>query len=252
MGAMSELLKITRADFGVELTLHRPDCRNALSRALIAELTAALRAAEQDAAVRSIVLTGTPPAFCAGLDLREVAQTTAGQAEHDASALLTLFETIDNLPKPVIAAVNGPAVAGGAGLASVCDLVICGESGILGYPEIKRGLVAAIVMTYLRRLVGERDAKYLLLTGENLTAERALEFRLVNEVVPDDALLDRARHYARLLAGYPPQAITNTKVLFNRIRSLQHADAVAEARALNAAMRLTGESRSGVAEFFKK
>ena len=245
---MSEILKIVRAEFGVELTLHRPDCRNALSRGLIAELTEALRAAEQDAAVRSIVLTGTPPAFCAGLDLREVAQTTADQAEHDASALLTLFETIDNLPKPVIAAVNGPAVAGGAGLASVCDLVICGESGIIGYPEIKRGLVAAIVMTYLRRLVGERQAKYLLLTGENLTAERALEFELVNEVVPDDALLDRARHYA----GYPPQAITNTKVLFNRIRSLQHADAVAEARALNASMRLTGESRSGVAQFLKK
>ena len=121
-------------------------------RALIAELTQALRAADADEAARSVVITGTPPAFCAGLDLREVAATTADQAEHDASALLELFETIDNLSKPVIAAVNGPAVAGGAGLVSVCDIVICGKSGVIGYPEIKRGLVAAIVMT--RRRVG--------------------------------------------------------------------------------------------------
>jgi methylglutaconyl-CoA hydratase len=249
---MSESLRVNRDGPTVELTLNRPDARNALSRALIADLTARLRSTDVDADVRSVILTGAPPAFCAGLDLREVAATTADQAEHDASALLTLFETIDNLSKPVIAAVNGPAVAGGAGLVSVCDIVICGQSGVIGYPEIKRGLVAAIVMTYLRRLVGERQAKYLLLTGENLTAERALEFCLCNEVVADAELLPRARHYASMFATYPPQALANTKRLMNRIRSLQHADAVQEARNLNASMRLTNESRSGIGEFLKK
>lgn len=236
----------------IELTLNRPDSRNALSRALITQLTEALRAADADAAVRAVVLGGAGPAFCAGLDLREVAATTPDQAEHDASALLTLFETVDNLRKPVIAAVNGPAVAGGAGLVSVCDIVVCGESGRIGYPEIKRGLVAAIVMTYLRRLVGERQAKWLLLTGETLLPAQALEFGLVNEVVPDADLPPAARRYAQLFASYPPQALTNTKVLFNQIRSLQHADAVQAARKLNASMRLTSESRAGVNQFLRK
>ena len=179
-----------------------------------------------------------------------MAETTPDQAEVDASNLLALFETIDTLPKPVIAAVNGPAVAGGAGLVSVCDLVICGRSGRIGYPEIKRGLVAAIVMTFLRRLVGERQAKYLLLTGETLDADAALRFGLCNEVVADEALLERARHYADLLAGYPPQALAETKRLWNRIRSLEDARALDEARKLNARMRLTAESRSGIAKFF--
>ena len=131
---MSEILKVQRENDAVELTLHRPEARNALSRALIAELTAELRAADADLSIRSVVLTGASPAFCAGLDLREVAATSPDQAEHDASSLLTLFETVDNLSKPVIAAVNGPAVAGGAGLISVCDIVICGKSGVIGYP----------------------------------------------------------------------------------------------------------------------
>ncbi|MBI5865970.1 MAG: enoyl-CoA hydratase/isomerase family protein [Planctomycetes bacterium] len=248
---MSDALLSRRIDHTLELTLNRPSARNALSRDLIASLTAALNQAEGDPNVRSIIITGTPPAFCAGLDLREVAQTTATQAEHDASSLLNLFERIDLLGKPVIAAVNGPAVAGGAGLVSVCDIVVCGQSGVIGYPEIKRGLVAAIVMTYLRRLVGERQAKWLLLTGENLPAERALEMRLCNEVVSDEELLPRARHYAAMFASYPPQALTSTKQLWNRIRSLQHADAVEEARQLNASMRLTSESRQGIGEFLK-
>lgn len=248
----SDVLKFDRAESWVELTLNRPASRNALSRALMGELVDALRTAANDPAVRSIILTGAPPAFCAGLDLREVAATTADQAEHDASALLTLFETVDQLSKPVIAAVNGPAVAGGAGLVSVCDIVICGDLGVIGYPEIKRGLVAAIVMTYLRRLVGERQAKWLLLTGETLSAGRAVELGLANELVPDAQLLPRARHYAGMFAGYPPVAIANTKTLWNRLRSLQHADAVHEARQLNASMRLTDESRVGVGAFLKK
>lgn len=246
---MSDILTIDRREAHVELTLNRPAARNALSRTLIAELTEALRAAGLDPAVRSVILTGAPPAFCAGLDLREVAATTADQAEHDASSLLALYETVDALPKPVIAAVNGPAVAGGAGLISVCDLVICAQSAVIGYPEIKRGLVAAIVMTYLRRIVGERQAKYLLLTGENLNAERALEFRLITEIARDEELLSRARYYAGMFAAFPPQALASTKALWNRIRSLQHADAVAEARNLNATMRLTSESRSGITQF---
>lgn len=231
------------------MTLNRPERRNALSRLLIAELTAQMRMAEQDSQIRSVLLRATGPAFCAGLDLREVSQTTSEQATHDASSLQTLFETIDSLAKPVIAAVHGPAVAGGAGLVSVADLVICGRSGMIGYPEIKRGLVAAIVMTYLRRLVGERQAKYLLLTGENLGAERALEFHLCNEVVPDEELLPRARAIAASFEAIPAGAVAETKRLWARIRGLGQAEALREARTLNASMRLTAESRAGIDQF---
>lgn len=246
---MSDILHVSTRNSTLEVTLQRPQARNALSRALLAELAEVLRGAAGEAGVRCILLTGAPPAFCAGLDLREVAATSADQAEHDASALLTLFELIDGMTKPVIAAVNGPAVAGGAGLVSVCDIVLCAKSAVIGYPEIKRGLVAAIVMTYLRRLVGERRAKYLLLTGENLDANRSVEFGLATEAVADDALLTRAREMADLLSGYPPEAVMNTKALWARIRAMEHSQAVAEARALNASMRLTAESRSGVAAF---
>ncbi len=247
---MSEVLLVQRRGAIVELTLNRPDKRNALSRELIRALTEELHRAEQDGGIRVVLLSGAGPSFCAGLDLKEVAATTPEQAEHDSSALLALFETIDQLPRPVIAAVNGPAVAGGAGLISVCDLVICGESAVIGYPEIKRGLVAAIVMTYLRRLVGERQAKFLLLTGENLPARQALEFCLCNEVVPDVELMPRARHWAETLAAYPPVALANTKRLWNRIRGLEQSSAVREARELNASMRLTAESRAGIQQFF--
>jgi methylglutaconyl-CoA hydratase len=249
---MSDELRIERTDHGIELTLNRPERRNAMSRTLIAELTAAMRQAADESAVRSIILTGAPPAFSAGLDLREVAQTSSQQAELDASHLLELFETIDNLAKPVIAAINGPAVAGGAGLASVCDIVLCGASGRIGYPEIKRGLVAAIVMTYLRRLVGERQAKYLLLTGELLEPRACVGVGLATEAVSDAELMPRARHYAAMFASYPPEALARTKGLWGNIRGLGHADAVQEARSLNASMRLTSESREGVAKFLRK
>lgn len=248
---MADHLLIHRSEHAVELTLNRPDRRNALSRALIHDLTAALRNAEADPAVRSVVLTGAPPAFSAGLDLKEVAASTPEQAEQDANALVTLFETIDGLSKPVIGATPGPAVAGGAGLLSVCDLVLCAESAVIGYPEVKRGLIAAVVMTYLRRLVGERQAKYLLLTGESVSAAQAVEIGLATEVVADGDLLLRARHYAALFASMPPIALAQSKALWSRIRPLQHAEAIAAARRLNAAMRTSDESRAAIGQFFK-
>ena len=245
---MSEVLKVARYPATVVLTLNRPECRNALARDLVAALTAALRAAECDEDTRSVIMTGAPPAFCAGLDLREMAETTGKQSEQDAAALLTLYETIDRLPKPVIAAVNGPAVAGGAVLVSVCDLVICAHSGLIGYPQIKHGLVATVVLTCLRRLVGERQAKYLLLTGESLTAERALAFGLCNEVVPDDKLLPRARYYAGLFAAHPPQALASTKRLFRELRQPARADVAEGLGGASASQQLTRELREGMGE----
>ena len=151
----------------------------------------------------------------------------------------------------MIAAVNGPAVAGGAGLVSVCDIVVCGEAAQIGYPGIRHGLVAPIVMTYLLRLVGERRARYLLLTGEMRMAEQAVADGLANEVVADTELLVRARHYSELLAAYPPAAVTQTKAVLARLRDLRGPELLEEARRLSSAVPLTDEARAGLRRFLE-
>lgn len=248
---MNQPLSVERRGGALELTLARPAQRNALSRELIAALTDALRVATTDDTVRSVMLTGAPPAFCAGLDLHEVATAGSAADQHDTSALLAIYEQIDDLPKPVIAAVNGPAVAGGAGLVCVCDIVLCGELARIGYPGIRHGLVAPIVMPYLLRLVGERRARFLLLTGEMLGARAAVEAGLANEVVPDQDLLARARYYADLFESYPPAAIAQTKAILSRLRSLHGVELLAETRRLSATVPLTDEARAGVQRFLE-
>ena len=212
---MSSELQITRHPPLVELMLNRPAVRNALSRTLVLELTAELNKAAEDAALRAIIVTGAPPVFCAGLDLNEVA--TAGQ-NFDNAPLLTLFETIENLPKPVIAAVNGPAVAGGAALASVCDVAICAAGARIGYPGIKRGLVAPIVMSYLCQWVGERRARHLVLTGRAVSASEAVAMGLIDEVVADAEVLERARQIAGAFANFSAAALRETKRVFGTLR----------------------------------
>ena len=170
----------------VLLTLNRPDKRNALSRDLIAALTAAFERARDDASARCVLLTGAGPAFCAGMDLAELSATVdADRATiwNDAVNLARLFDLIYTLPKPTIAVVNGAAVAGGAGLVTVCDLAVAVPTAKFGYPEVRRGLVAAMVMPHLLRHVGERIARWLLLTGELIDAATALRVGLINEVV---------------------------------------------------------------------
>lgn len=248
---MNDGLRSARRGAVLELTLDRPQRRNALSQTLIARLTEALRAAATDAGVRVVLLTGMPPAFCAGLDLHEVADTASEAGAHDTSALLGLYEAIECGSKPVVAAVNGPAVAGGAILAGVCDLVVCGRAAEFGFPGIRHGLVAPITMPYLLRLVGERRTRYLLLTGAMIPPPQAVEWGLANECVDDTELLPRARWYADLLATQPPDSLAQTRTLLNRLRDLHGPDVAAEVRRLSAAMPLTPEARAGVARFLE-
>jgi methylglutaconyl-CoA hydratase len=228
---MSAELEISGQAMHVELVLNRPAVRNALSRTLMAELTAELKRAGDDSAVRAIIVTGAPPAFCAGLDLNEVA---AAGAVYDNSPLLTLFETIESLPKPVIAAVNGPAMAGGAVLASVCDVAVCASAARIGYPGIKRGLVAPLAMSYLCRLVGERHARYLVLTGQVISASQALAMGLVDEVVGGGEVMARARQIASDLALLSAAAVRETKRVFGTLR--QAGGDAAAVRRLNASV----------------
>jgi methylglutaconyl-CoA hydratase len=237
------------------LTLNRPDRRNALSRGLIAALADAVGRAADDSAARAVVLSGAGPSFCAGMDLAELQESVAAGAGEspvwdDALRLATLYDRIYTLPKPTVAAVNGPAVAGGAGLVSVCDLAVAVPGAKFGYPEVRRGLVAAMVMPHLLRHVGERTARYLLLTGELIDADEAQRVGFINAVVPPDQLLGRALAWAHSLAEGGPHALARTKNLLHRFS--RQALSVEEAAQASAAPRLTEECRQGLEAFFAK
>lgn len=235
------------------LTLGRPDKRNALSRALIADLDAAVQRAGDDPAARCVILTGSGSAFCAGMDLEELrAGMSAAPAQvwDDAHRLSQLFERLYALPKPTIAAVNGAAVAGGAGLVTVCDLALSVPTAVFGYPEVRRGLVAAMVLPHLLRHVGERAARHLLLSGELIDAVEAQRVGLINRVVPADGLMDAAFTLAKQCAAGGPLALTSTKDLLRQFSS--RALSVEETAKASAAPRLGDECRGGLAAFFEK
>jgi methylglutaconyl-CoA hydratase len=237
------------------VTINRPDRRNALSRALITALTDAIRLAADDASVRSVILTGSGAAFCAGMDLDELRGTIENQGDSelvwdDATKLSTLYELIYTLCKPTIAAVNGAAVAGGAGLMTVCDLAVCVPTAKFGYPEVRRGLVAAMVMPHLLRHVGERAARWMLLTGELIDGVEAHRIGLVNVLASPEQLVDVALGCAKSLAEGGPKALATTKDLLRRCS--HQAMSVEELARASAEPRLTEECRSGLAAFFDK
>jgi methylglutaconyl-CoA hydratase len=237
------------------LTLNRPDSRNALSRALIASLHEAVDRSAHDLAVRALVLTGAGTAFCAGMDLAELRESVAAGAEaspvwDDSLRLARLYDRIYRLPKPTVAAVNGAAVAGGAGLVSVCDLAVSVPGTKFGYPEVRRGLVAAMVMPHLLRHVGERAARYLLLMGEVIDAAEAQRIGFINAVVPAEKLLETALAWGRSLAEGGPNALARTKDLLGRFS--HQALSIEEAAQASAAPRLTEECRQGLEAFFAK
>lgn len=252
---MSDLVLYSHLGSAAVLTLNRPDKRNALSRALIAALTEAVARAAADAQARCVILTGNGSAFCAGMDLDELRGTVENATEaelvwDDAAKLSALYSMLYELPKPTIAAVNGAAVAGGAGLVTVCDLAVCVHEAKFGYPEVRRGLVAAMVMPHLLRHVGERAARWLLLTGELIDGIGAACFGLVNEVVAPDLLLSTAEKWAGLLAEGGPKALATTKELLRRCST--QAIPVADLAKASAEPRLTDECKGGLRAFFDK
>ena len=220
------------------LTLHRPDKRNALDTALTRALLEALRAADEDEDVRAIVLTGAPPAFCAGADLAEF-QGLADPRAAEARAELTmnLHLIFSKMVTPVVTAINGAAMGGGAGLAIAGDLAVMAEGAKLGYPETKHGIVAAIVMANLARQVGRKSAFELVSLAEPIGARRALELGMVNRVVPEADLLQTALDLAGKLAAVHPPAMALTKRLFHEVADLPLEQALEKARDANKRMR---------------
>jgi enoyl-CoA hydratase/carnithine racemase len=220
------------------LTLDRPEKRNALDTALTRALLEALRATDEDDSVRAIVLTGAGPGFCAGADLSEFKGLADPQAaEARAELTMNLHLIFSKLVKPVVTAINGAAMGGGAGLAIAGDMAVMAEGAKLGYPETKHGIVAAIVMANLVRQVGRKSAFELVALGEPIGAARALELGLVNRVVPDRLVVAEALHLAERLAAVHPPAMALTKRLFYEVADLGLEAALERGRDANKRMR---------------
>jgi enoyl-CoA hydratase/carnithine racemase len=236
---MADLLIEDRGGVRI-LTLNRPDKRNALNAALTQTLLDALRAADADDSVRSIVLTGAGIAFCAGADLAEFKEITPDKAdvvERRSELTMNLQGICSRLSKPVITAINGAAMGGGAGLALGGDIAVMASSAKLGYPEVRHGIVAAVVMANLVRHVGLKAAFEIAATGEPLDAAQAKALGLVNHVVAPERLMEEALALANKLAAVDRPAMAATKQLLYRVVDLPFQQALEEGRDVNKRMR---------------
>ena len=236
---MNELLVEDRGAVRI-LTMNRPEKRNALNTALTRALLDGLRAADAAESVRCVVLTGAGPGFCAGADLSEFKDLTpehAHRVEERAELTMQLHLAFSKMAKPVVTAINGAAMGGGAGLAVAGDLAVMAEGAKLGYPESRHGIVAAIVMAYLVRQFGRKAAFELVSLGEPIDAQRALALGMVNRIVADVDLLSSALNFSEKLSKVDPQALKATKQLFHEVADLPLEEALKRGRAANQRMR---------------
>ena len=236
------------------ITLNRPDKRNAISFELIDDLLRALKEVETSDAI-VLIVTGAGKAFCSGMDLENLKALlgrTPEQNVEDSQTMVRLFRALYEFPKVTIAAVNGPAIAGGMGLALLCDFTLAVPEAKFGYTEVRIGFVPAIVSTFLLRQTGEKHARDLLLTGRIIGAEEAARMGLVNEIVAPEHLMKRARELSALLMENSPASLRATKKLLNdHARAELDAEIEAAVRE-NAAIRTTADFREGIASFLEK
>jgi methylglutaconyl-CoA hydratase len=236
------------------LTLDRPEKRNAISYELIDDVLRALAAVEQSSA-QIVILTGSGKAFCSGMDLDNLKSITGRSAEEnraDSATMARLFRTLYEFPRVTIAAVNGPAIAGGCGLATLCDFTVASTEAKFGYTEVRIGFVPAIVSTFLLRQVGEKQARDLLLTGRIIGAEEALRLGLASELVAPEKLQERARELAANLLENSPASLVATKRLLKGFASEELDRQIAAAVEENARIRTTDDFREGVTSFLEK
>jgi methylglutaconyl-CoA hydratase len=237
------------------LTLNRPEKRNALGSVLISELRSAIAALRDDSSVRVVLLRGAGKDFCAGADLEQlerVSKATVLENRTDAERFASLILEVRQLSKPVIAAVHGRALAGGAGLASACDIVIASRSAQFGYPEVKIGFVAAIVLAILKRNLGEKRAFELLATGGLWTAEAVERIGLINKVVDDGEFDSAVEDFARQLSELSASAIALTKSLLYQIDGMSFEQALRAGVEMNAIARVTPDCQAGLKEFLSR
>ena len=233
------------------LTLNRPERLNSLSLQLLTELISAIKVVSDEPEERVVIIRGAGLAFCTGLDLKEAADQTKAHATADlvAKALVAISQT----RLVTIAAVHGAAVAGGAGIMSACDYVVAAAKTKIGYPEVRRGLVAGLVMTFLRRQVRERDIRELLLGSELIDAERAREIGLVNRVVADESeAMAEAERFAGLVLQGAPGALLQTKRLIEEFYGRTVTGDIELALKHHMQARTSAEAREGIAAFNEK
>jgi methylglutaconyl-CoA hydratase len=232
------------------VTLNRPERRNALTLELLTELQAAVKVVSDQPQERVLILRGAGAAFCTGLDLKEAADHTKAHAtaEMVANTLIAISQT----RLVTIAAVHGAAVAGGAGIMSACDFVVAAERTKIGYPEVRRGLVAGLVMTFVRRQAGERNMRELLLGSELIDAERAKQIGLVNRVVAPDDVMSEAQKFAQSVLQGAPDALAQTKQLIDELWWRSVKEDVDLALKYHLQARESDEAREGIAAFNEK
>jgi methylglutaconyl-CoA hydratase len=237
------------------LTLNRPDKRNALSSALLQDLSRELERADLDHEVRVVAVRGAGKDFCAGADLEELlasADQTPEQNEAAALILGNVFLQMRQIPKPIVAVIHGRALAGGAGLATGCDIVLARGSAQIGYPEIQRGFVPAMVMTMLRRAVGEKLAFDLAATGRVLSAAQAATAGLVSRVFSDESFETDVAEVLQGLAQAGSSAIALTKRQFYQLDGLDFEAGIRLGARVNALSRSTPEFRTAISAFLRK
>jgi methylglutaconyl-CoA hydratase len=236
------------------ITLNRPEKRNAISFELIDDLVRALDEVAQSNVI-VLILTGAGKAFCSGMDLenlRALLGRTPDQNIEDSRTMVCLFRSLYEFPKVTIAAVNGPAIAGGTGLALLCDFTLAVPDAKFGYTEVRIGFVPAIVSTFLLRQVGEKQARDLLLTGRIFDAQEGLRLGLVNEIIPGENLMRRAHELAAALMQNSPNSLRSTKKLLNDHTRAELDQQIEAAIRENAGVRSTADFREGISSFLEK
>ena len=236
------------------ITLARPDKRNAITGEMMSALREALQKAAGDSSVRVLLIRGAGKDFCAGLDLSEVLKSAedAGAAIDSARRLGDLYIAMRRHPKPIVAAVQGRALGGGAGIATASDLILAAESAQFGYPEVKLGFIPAIVFTMLQRAVNERQSMELALTGEPIDARRAHDVGLINQVFPDAEFDTRVEAYVAVLAGQSATAMSMSKTLLYQTEGMSFEGSIEAGVQANVQARMTDDFKRGVERFLKK
>ena len=236
------------------LTLDRPDKRNAIDATMVEELLRSLERAELDAGVRVVAVRGAGPDFCAGADLEELLASVARTPDENARSALRLGEVflrMRALPKPVVAVVHGRAIAGGCGLATACDLVLARADAQLGYPEVRRGFVPAMVLAILRRIVGEKVAFDLVATGRLLSAEEARGLGLVSRAIPPERFEGEVAEVLGSLAAASPTALALIKRQLYELDGRSFEEGIRLGAQVNAVARTTPDFRAAIAAFLK-
>ena len=248
---MNALVLVEAVELGISVvTLNRPERRNALSIALMHELCAAIQSLAADPRERVVILRGAGPAFCAGLDLQEAADPNL--IDSSADAVRRVLSTVRETSLVTICAAHGGAIAGGAGLMAACDLAIVSDDLKTGFPEVRRGLVPALVSTVLCGKLRDGDVRELFLLGEVISAQRAWEIGLVQRVVPAKRVFAEAQQIARTILLGGPESVRQTKRLLNLHANVEADERIEDFIASHLQARRSEEAREGAAAFLEK